>query len=75
MLTGKYLKGVPKDSRFATNPEFFKERVKELESEEGKAKLDKVRKLQVVAEKLDASVAQLSLAWCAKKYELPPFSA
>jgi aryl-alcohol dehydrogenase-like predicted oxidoreductase len=41
--------------------------VAELESEEGKAKLEKVRKLGKIAEKLGGTTAQLALAWCAKK--------
>lgn len=66
LLTGKYNDGVPEDSRFATNKEFFKDSVKKLESEEGKAKIEKVRKLTKIAERLDGSVAQLALAWCLK---------
>jgi aryl-alcohol dehydrogenase-like predicted oxidoreductase len=34
-----------------------------LESEEGKAKIQKVRDLTKIAEELGGSVAQLSLAW------------
>jgi aryl-alcohol dehydrogenase-like predicted oxidoreductase len=67
VLTGKYDKGIPKDSRFATNPEFFKKSVAELESKEGQAKLEKVRKLGKIAERLGGTTAQLALAWCAKK--------
>jgi aryl-alcohol dehydrogenase-like predicted oxidoreductase len=67
ILTGKYDNGIPKDSRFATNPEFFKKSIAELESDEGKAKLEKVRKLGKIAEKLGGTTAQLALAWCAKK--------
>lgn len=66
VLTGKYDNGIPKDSRFATNPAFFGDAIKKLETEEGKAKLEKVRKLGKIAEKLGGSTAQLALAWCAK---------
>jgi len=66
LLTGKYNDGVPEDSRYATNKNFFAERIKALESEEGKAKIAKVRKLSEVAEKLGGNVTQLSLAWCLK---------
>ncbi|KAH7123907.1 voltage-gated potassium channel subunit beta-1 channel subunit beta-1 [Dendryphion nanum] len=66
ILTGKYDNGIPEDSRFATNPKFFENSIKELQSEEGKAKLEKVRKLGKVAEKIGATTAQLALAWAAK---------
>jgi aryl-alcohol dehydrogenase-like predicted oxidoreductase len=66
LLTGKYNEGIPDDSRFATNKGFFSETVKSLQTDEGKAKIEKVRKLTKIAERLGGSVAQLSLAWCAK---------
>lgn len=40
--------------------------MKQLQSDEGKAKIEKVRALTKIAEKLDGNVAQLSLAWAAK---------
>ncbi|KAF1949090.1 voltage-gated potassium channel subunit beta-1 channel subunit beta-1 [Byssothecium circinans] len=66
ILTGKYDKGIPEDSRFATNPEFFKDTIEKLKSEEGQAKLEKVRKLGKVAEKLGGTTTHLALAWAAK---------
>jgi aryl-alcohol dehydrogenase-like predicted oxidoreductase len=66
MLTGKYNDGIPEDSRFATNPEFFKNRIEGLKSEEGQAKIKKVKELTKIAEKLDATTTQLALAWAAK---------
>jgi len=66
LLTGKYNDGIPEDSRFATNKSFFENTVKELQSETGKAKIEKVRKLTKIAEGLGGTVAQLALAWCAK---------
>jgi aryl-alcohol dehydrogenase-like predicted oxidoreductase len=66
LLTGKYNNGIPQDSRFATNPTFFKETIEGLKNEEGKAKIEKVRKLTEIAEKLGGNVAQLALAWAAK---------
>ncbi|KAF2869351.1 voltage-gated potassium channel subunit beta-1 channel subunit beta-1 [Massariosphaeria phaeospora] len=66
ILTGKYDNGIPEDSRFANNPDFFKSTIEKLKSDEGKAKLEKVRRLGKVAEKLGANTAQLALAWCAK---------
>ncbi|KAG9565904.1 Aldo/keto reductase, partial [Aureobasidium melanogenum] len=66
LLTGKYNDGIPEDSRFATNKDFFENTVKQLQSPEGKAKIEKVRKLTTIAEKLGGTVTQLSLAWAAK---------
>lgn len=63
LLTGKYNEGIPEDSRFATNKDFFEGSVKALESPEGKAKIEKVRGLTKIAEELGGNVAQLSLAW------------
>lgn len=65
LLTGKYNDGIPQDSRFATNKAFFENTVKQLETPEGKAKIEKVRKLTTIAEKLGGNVTQLSLAWAA----------
>lgn len=66
LLTGKYNDGIPEDSRFATNKAFFGDSVSKLQSEEGKAKIEKVKKLTKIAERLGGNVAQLSLAWCLK---------
>ena len=66
LLTGKYNDGIPEDSRFATNPAFFENTVKELKSEAGQAKIEKVRKLSAIAERLGGTVTHLSLAWAAK---------
>lgn len=61
LLTGKYSKGVPKDSR-ANLPgyEWLKERMLSTEN------LEKVSKLALIAKDLDCSLAQLALAWCLK---------
>jgi len=66
LLTGKYNDGVPEDSRYATNKAFFSDSVKKLQEPEGKAKIEKVRQLTKIAERLGGNVAQLSLAWAAK---------
>lgn len=65
LLTGKYNDGIPKGSRFDTNKDFFDGTLKVLQSEEGKAKIEKVRKLTKIAEKLGATTAHLALAWTA----------
>jgi voltage-dependent potassium channel beta subunit len=61
LLTGKYLDGVPEGSR-ATLPgyEWLREMLTDPRSNE------KVRGLESIAKELGCSLAQLSLAWCAK---------
>lgn len=66
LLTGKYNDGIPEDSRFATNKSFFESTVKSLKEPEGQAKIEKVKKLTSISEKLDGNVTQLALAWTAK---------
>ncbi|ORY67044.1 NADP-dependent oxidoreductase domain-containing protein [Pseudomassariella vexata] len=66
LLTGKYNDGIPDDSRFANNKDFFKDTVGALNETDGKAKLEKVKKLKAIAEKYGATTAQLALAWAAK---------
>ena len=64
ILTGKYNEGIPKGSRM-TLPgyKFLRDG---LESKKGAENIKKVIKLSKIAEKLDISVAQLSIAWCLK---------
>jgi voltage-dependent potassium channel beta subunit len=61
LLTGKYLEGVPEGSR-ATLPgyEWLKEMLTNKKSNE------KVAELKKIADSIDVSLAQFSLAWCAK---------
>lgn len=60
LLTGKYVDGVPDDSRAALDGfGWLRER---LTDEQANAK---VRELQGVADDLDCTLAQLALAWCA----------
>ena len=66
ILTGKYNDGIPDDSRFATNKDFFKGYIEKLQTEEGKAKIEKVKKLTEIAKRLGGSTTQLALAWTAK---------
>ncbi|MEW6287323.1 MAG: aldo/keto reductase [Chloroflexota bacterium] len=61
LLSGKYLKGVPKDSRAALKGyDWLKERLTD------KAKLEKVQALEPIAKELGCTLAQLSIAWCLK---------
>ena len=64
VLTGKYNRGIPKGSRMSL-PDYKFLRDK-LESKEGSDRLNKVKRLGKVADKLGISLAQLSLAWCLK---------
>ena len=61
LLTGKYLDGVPEGSR-ATLPGY--EWLKGMLTDEGRNK--KVAQLKVIADELGVTLAQFSLAWCAK---------
>lgn len=61
LLTGKYNKGIPKNSRGALKGyEWLHERLTDQE------KLAKVAALGKIAEELDCTTAQLALAWCLK---------
>jgi voltage-dependent potassium channel beta subunit len=61
LLTGKYLDGIPEDSR--ANLEGYDWMREHLTAEDAN---NKVRKLKTVADEIGCSLAQLSLAWCAK---------
>jgi voltage-dependent potassium channel beta subunit len=61
LLTGKYRQGVPADSRGALPRMAFL--LKDLTD---KQKNDAVAKLDVVAKDLGCTLAQLSIAWCAR---------
>ncbi|MGZ9225896.1 MAG: potassium channel beta subunit family protein [Anaerolineales bacterium] len=61
MLTGKYLQGIPKDSRAALKGyDWLHESVTDQE------KLANVRALQPIADELGCTLSQLSLAWVIK---------
>jgi len=62
ILTGKYNDGIPDGTRL-TLPNYQWLRPI-LESDEGKAKVAKVKQLAPVAAELGCSVAQLAIAWC-----------
>ncbi len=61
MLTGKYLDGIPDGSR-ATLPGY--EWLGKMLTDP--ARSETVRSLQSIATELDCTLAQLSIAWCAK---------
>ena len=61
LLTGKYLEGIPEDSRAALKGyDWLHESVTDQE------RLAKVRALRPIAEELGCTLSQLSLAWCLK---------
>ena len=64
ILTGKYNEGIPSDSRLnLTDYQWLKDL---WLSEEGKQKLEKVRKLTQLSRELGISLTHLSIAWCLK---------
>ncbi|MCB9254859.1 MAG: aldo/keto reductase [Bdellovibrionaceae bacterium] len=62
ILTGKYSNGIPAGSR-ATLPgyEWLRQR---FESEEGRTRIEKTRKLEAFSKELGTSVTKLAIAWC-----------
>ncbi len=61
LLSGKYIDGIPEDSRAALDGyEWLKDSVTNEDANE------KVRQLATIATELDATPAQLAIAWCAK---------
>ena len=64
VLTGKYNEGIPEDSRM--NLPGYEWLLRSLKSDEGQSRIAKVRELEVVAQELEISMAQLALAWCLK---------
>ena len=61
-LTGKYNDGIPADSR--VNLPGYEWLKRNLESEAGKAKIEKVKKLAVLAKEIGLPVHHLALLWC-----------
>ncbi|RLQ20576.1 aldo/keto reductase [Seongchinamella sediminis] len=62
-LTGKYLQGIPADSRAALpGYEWLRERM--VESERGQDRLQRVANLLPVAEELGTTLPRLAIAWC-----------
>jgi voltage-dependent potassium channel beta subunit len=61
-LTGKYNDGIPADSR--VNLPGYEWLKNNLESEAGKAKIEKVKKLAVLAKEVGLPVHHLALLWC-----------
>src|SRR5271156_1435605 len=67
LLSGKYNDGIPEGSRMAIKDHpLLSHLQKELASDAGKAKIEKVKKLSKIAEELGGTTAALSLAWLIK---------
>lgn len=64
LLTGKYNDGIPADSRLAREDMAWLR--DQLLDDEGKRRIEKVRKLAPIAAELGCTLAQLALAWCLK---------
>ncbi len=64
ILTGKYNNGIPEGTRLSLKGyEWLRN---QIESEEGKIKIEKTRQLSKIAEDLGVSMAQMAIAWCLK---------
>jgi len=64
MLTGKYNNGIPADSRLnIPTMQWLKD---SFTGEEGKAKMEKVKKLTTLAKEVGTNITYLSLLWCLK---------
>ncbi|MFW0698929.1 L-glyceraldehyde 3-phosphate reductase [Pantoea sp. R13S299] len=57
VLTDRYLQGIPEDSRAASGSKFLSE------SQLTKEKMEKVRRLNVIAQQREQKLAQMALAW------------
>jgi voltage-dependent potassium channel beta subunit len=62
-LTGKYLDGIPQNSRAALpGYEWLRERM--LESDRGQSRMARVAGLAPIAEELGTTLSKLAIAWC-----------
>ena len=64
-LTGKYIDGIPDNSRVTLKNHQWRKDV--FFSEDGMKKLEKVKKMSLIADDLGISMANLALAWVIKK--------
>ncbi|AXI99823.1 voltage-dependent potassium channel beta subunit [Cyclonatronum proteinivorum] len=65
LLTGKYNDGIPEGSRLHLEKYSWLRKAL-LETEEGRAKLEKVKQLAPLAADLGITLPQMALAWCLK---------
>jgi voltage-dependent potassium channel beta subunit len=64
LLTGKYNSGIPQGTRVTL--EGYEWLLEDFKSEEAKRNIEKVKKLIPIATDIEASIAQLGIAWCLK---------
>lgn len=64
LLTGKYNEGIPQGSRMSLDN--YKWLRSQVEGEEGRRKIERVKALEPVAAEIGCSLAQLAIAWCLK---------
>ncbi|MDJ0835450.1 MAG: aldo/keto reductase [Acidobacteriota bacterium] len=64
ILTGKYSKGIPDDSRM--NLPGYEWLRKKVETPEGRRQIEIAGKLQAIADELETSLACMAVAWCLK---------
>lgn len=57
LLSGRYLNGIPEDSRMKTDGRFLNEKALSEEM------LEKIRKLSIIAERRGQTLAQMALSW------------
>lgn len=75
-LTGKYNSGeIPQDSRYATsqNDPWIAHLRKLLASDEGKERIAKVKRLEIIAKEMQTDLPTLSLAWVMKNPRVSGF--
>jgi voltage-dependent potassium channel beta subunit len=65
LLTGKYNDGIPEGSRLDLEKYSWLKEIL-LETEDGRSRLEKVKKLVPVAKDLGITMPQMALAWCLK---------
>jgi aryl-alcohol dehydrogenase-like predicted oxidoreductase len=63
LLSGKYIEGVPADSR-ANLPGYEWLRKIMIETDNSKDRMQKIIDLKVIADELGVSLARMSIAWC-----------
>jgi voltage-dependent potassium channel beta subunit len=64
LLTGKYNEGIPQGTR-ASLPDYQWLR-EDFEREDARRNIEKVKRIQSIADELGCTMAQLALAWCLK---------
>ena len=65
LLTGRYLKGIPEDSRVRTDGRFLKE-----DQVLSREKLEKIRRLKDIAGERGQTLAEMALSWLLSKDEI-----